>query len=225
MARSSAPLETVSRPKQARSAETLWRLLDAAEELIAEKGLADASVPEIVRRAGSSVGGFYARFKDKGELLRALEERFFQEMSLRVDALADARRWEGAPLAAVVAACARELVSVARERRNLLAAFLHRATWDEEARADALRFRASVGRRIAGLVLTRRGELRHPDPALAVDLGIHFAFALMLQMVLAGDLPAGGRVPADAELEREIVRNFLAYVGAGTPFAPLGDPS
>jgi AcrR family transcriptional regulator len=48
----------VARPKQARSEETLQRLLEAAEALIEEKGLADASIPEIVRRAGSSVGGF-----------------------------------------------------------------------------------------------------------------------------------------------------------------------
>jgi hypothetical protein len=53
-------LESVARPKQARSEQTLQRILDAAEGLIEEKGLADASIPEIVRRAGSSVGGFCA---------------------------------------------------------------------------------------------------------------------------------------------------------------------
>ena len=34
-------LRTVARPKQARSAETLYRILDAAEALIEEKGLAE----------------------------------------------------------------------------------------------------------------------------------------------------------------------------------------
>ena len=67
----------MSEPKQPRSERTQERLLRAAEKLILEKGLADASVPEIARRAGSSVGGFYARFPDKDALLRALEERFF----------------------------------------------------------------------------------------------------------------------------------------------------
>ena len=54
-------LASVTAPKQARSEQTLYRLLDAAQELIAAKGLADVSIPEIVRRAGSSVGGFYGR--------------------------------------------------------------------------------------------------------------------------------------------------------------------
>ena len=86
--RPAPPLRSVTAPKQARSAATLQRLLDAAEDLIAEKGLRDVSIPDIVARAGSSVGGFYARFKDKDELLRALEERFLGEMREILDELA-----------------------------------------------------------------------------------------------------------------------------------------
>ena len=201
-------------PKQSRSERTQERLLRAAERLILEKGLADASVPEIARRAGSSVGGFYARFPDKDALLRALEERFFAEMLGRVTRLADAGRWGDAGIAAIVRACADELVSVFRERRNLIAAFLHRATSDPELLADALRFRAETAERIAALLLPRRAELRHPDPRLAIDLGVQFAFALMLQCVVMGDVRAGGRALADRELQAEIERNFLAYIGA-----------
>src|SRR5215510_8957513 len=108
------PLETVSGPKQARSERTLQRLLDAAEALIKEKGHAAVSIPDIARRAGSSVGGFYARFRDKDELLRALEERHFIELSHRLDALADARRWENAPTTAIVEAAVAELVTSTR---------------------------------------------------------------------------------------------------------------
>ncbi len=208
----SAPLESVSRPKQARSEHTLQRILEAAEELIEEKGLADASIPEIVRRAGSSVGGFYARFKDKNELLRALEERFFRDMSGLVDELADGGRWRKAKLPLIVEACASELVRIARERRHLMAAFLHRATADEESRAEALRFRASVSERIGRLVLSRPERIAHPQPEIAVDLGVQFAFALMLQMVLVGEVRAAGRVLSDPELAGEVARNFLCYV-------------
>jgi AcrR family transcriptional regulator len=207
----------VSKPQQPRSERTQERLLRAAEKLILEKGLADASVPEIARRAGSSVGGFYARFPDKDALLRALEERFFDEMLARVARLADAGRWGDAPIAVIVRACADELVTVFRERRNLIAAFLHRATADPELLADALRFRAATAERIAALLLPRRQELRHPDPHLGIDLGVQFAFALMLQLVVVGDVRAGGRVLGDRELQAEIERNFLAYIGAPQP--------
>jgi len=59
-------------PQQARSQQTLSRILDAAEAILAEKGWEDASVAEIARRAGSSVGAFYTRFPDKDTLLAAL---------------------------------------------------------------------------------------------------------------------------------------------------------
>src|SRR5499433_1449462 len=110
-------LETVSGPKQARSERTLQRLLDAAEALIKEKGHAAVSIPEIARRAGSSVGGFYARFRDKNELLRALEERHFIEILQRVEALADASRWQQAATIDIVEAAVAELVNSTRERR------------------------------------------------------------------------------------------------------------
>ena len=59
--------QSTNPPKQARSQRTLERILQAAEELVLEKGLASVSVPDIVARANSSVGGFYARFEDKNE--------------------------------------------------------------------------------------------------------------------------------------------------------------
>ena len=138
------PLQTVAGPKQARSERTLQRLLDAAQVLIEEKGHAAVSIPEIARRARSSVGGFYARFRDKNELLRALEERHFIEVWHRLEALADARRWENVSTAKVVEAAVAELVSVTRERRRLIAAFLVSAIQDPAIREGGLRFRRRV---------------------------------------------------------------------------------
>jgi len=205
-------------PKQARSAATRQRLLDAAEALIEARGPGEASIPEIVRRAGSSVGGFYARFRDKDALLRALEERFLAEMGARVEALADAGRWSDAPLREIVEACAAELVGTIGERRNLIAAFLTRAARDPEVRADALRFRTTTAERITRLLLTRRDALSHPHPARAIDLAVQFAFGLTLQRVVAGGIRAAGETLSEDEITSEIVRNFLAYVGAqGAP--------
>jgi len=206
-------LRTVAGPKQARSERTLKRLLDAAEALIKQKGHAAVSIPEIARRAGSSVGGFYARFRDKGELLRALEERHFLELSRRVEALADPRRWQDAPTSRIVEAAVAELVSSTRERRHMIAAFLVRAIEDPVIREGGLRFRRTVEERISGLLLTRRAEMNHPDPALAIDLGIQTAFALMQQHVLIEETQIRGHALSDDELRRELTTMFLRYVG------------
>ena len=63
--------------KQARSRLTLHRLLSATEALLEHGGLEAATVPEIARTAGVSVGVVYRRFAGKDELLRAVYERFF----------------------------------------------------------------------------------------------------------------------------------------------------
>lgn len=208
-----AALRSVTAPKQLRAERTLVRILEAAEELIEEVGIGGASIPEIVRRAGSSVGGFYARFRDKNELLRAIEERFFRELEARVDALADARRWEGAPLEAIVDACVADMIEVGRRRRNLIAAFLHRAVHDPAAREDARKFREEVARRIGALLLSRTAEIRHPAPEIAIDLAVQLALAFMQQQVWTGVTTAGGRELSDAELRAELVRLFLRYAG------------
>jgi len=212
------PLQVTDRPpKQARSEETLSRLLEAAEALILEKGVGEVAISEIVQRARSSVGGFYARFRDKAELLRALEERFLADVSTRLAALADAGRWGDAPLVQVVDACAAELVQVSSERRNLIAAFLLRAAENATIWDDGLRFMQDAEARIGALVRGRTAELSHPDPEIAVQLGVQFAFGLIVQRVLTGGVRAAGRRLTDAELQREISRNFLAYLGVQTP--------
>lgn len=209
----SQPLSSVQPPKQARSEQTLLRLLDAAEALIRDKGIGDVSIPEIVRRAQSSVGGFYARFKDKDELLRALEERFFGRLDDRVVELADPAYWGAAGTAAIVASCMHELVATYRAEHNMINAFLVRAANDPMARDEGIRFRQRVSARISELLLTRRSELDHPEPEVAIDLGIQLAFGLMLQNAIFGETRAGDRALSDAVIEAELTRNFLAYVG------------
>ena len=209
-----AALESVTRPKQARSRKTLERILEAAEALITEKGVADTSIPEIVRRAGSSVGGFYARFKDRNELLQALEERFFHEMLHLVDSVVGSQREADSSVAEIVETSTALLVRIARERRNLITAFVHRATQDEASRAQAMRFRAIVSERLAELLLPRRVQMRHPDPELAVHLGVQMAFGMLMPLILVGEIRVAGRVLTDEELCREIARGLLGFVGA-----------
>lgn len=209
-------LQTVSGPKQARSERTLQRLLDAAESLIKEKGHAAVSIPEIARRARSSVGGFYARFRDKNELLRALEERHFIQLLQRLEALADRRRWENASTVDIVEAAVAELVATTRERRHMIAAFLVRAIEDPVIREGGLRFRRMVEERIGALLLLRSAEMTHPNPALAIDLGIQTAFALMQQHVLIEETQVGGHPLTDDELRRELATIFLRYLGVGS---------
>ena len=78
------------------------RLLDAAEAIAREKGLAAAGVPEIALRAGTSVGNFYRRFESKEALVDALEQRFLAGREARWQRLLDQADREGRPASAIV---------------------------------------------------------------------------------------------------------------------------
>jgi len=55
-----------------RTAATQRALLDAAREIFTEQGFTDASIADVVERAGSSVGSLYHHFGGKSELFLAL---------------------------------------------------------------------------------------------------------------------------------------------------------
>ncbi len=72
--------------------QTTQRLLDAAQKLIARKGLSAASVEDIAAAAGYTRGAFYSNFSSKGdlfiELLRRDHQRSHEELgALRSDEL------------------------------------------------------------------------------------------------------------------------------------------
>ena len=61
--------------------QTRERLLAAAAELFAERGVNGASVEQIAERAGYSRGAFYGNFTDKHELaVDLLKQRTLQEL-------------------------------------------------------------------------------------------------------------------------------------------------
>jgi TetR/AcrR family transcriptional repressor of nem operon len=55
--------------KTARKEKIRERILDAAGNLIREKGISDASVADVMEGAGMTVGGFYAHFPSKQALM------------------------------------------------------------------------------------------------------------------------------------------------------------
>lgn len=64
------------RTQAERRAESRQRIMEAAEALLAEKGYFDASVEEIVQRAGYSQGAFYRHWPSKERMaLELIQER------------------------------------------------------------------------------------------------------------------------------------------------------
>src|SRR5215468_9900631 len=65
--------------KQSRSRESLQRLLNAAAEVLTERGLEGTTIPRIAARAGLSPGAVYRRFPNKDALLQTVVLTFLEE--------------------------------------------------------------------------------------------------------------------------------------------------
>lgn len=64
-------------PKGDKRARTRAKLLEAARELIREKGYEQTTLQDIAQRAGMTAGAIYGNFKDRDALFMALAERYW----------------------------------------------------------------------------------------------------------------------------------------------------
>jgi AcrR family transcriptional regulator len=79
-----ATLVVRAEPVQQRSADRITNLLDAAADLIDERGIDGLTTSEVAARAQSSVGVVYRYFPNIQSLLRALAARNMQKFADRV---------------------------------------------------------------------------------------------------------------------------------------------
>lgn len=199
--------------QQARSQQTLERLLDAAEALIADKGFDDVTVAEIAARAGFSVGAVYSRFRDKQAVLHCLQDRFVEEAHLTTDSAFDPDRWQGAGIEKIVDETIAFLVKIHRERRGVVRELLARTMSEPQRVERKERLVAHIGERLLALLLERTERIGHPDPVAAVGFGLRFVLSTLEQAILFGDAGAYGIPASDEKLAAELTRAFLGYLG------------
>jgi AcrR family transcriptional regulator len=210
--------KTMHPAHQARSRESLKRLLRATIAVLDEDGLEGATIPRIAARAGLSPGTVYRRFPDKDALMREVCLRVYEENYRNVKEFFSAEKWKDKSLAEIARSVIELSLKGHRTHRGLLrsltffilqhpdAAFVRKS---EELQAKAFQ-------EISELLLTRRHEIRHPDPESAVRFAI-LTIPVMADGVLV--LPPNpddfNRLVPDVEatLHDELPRMFLRFLG------------
>ena len=214
MTRTSIRLEWVKPPLQARSQQTLERLLDAAEQIIAEKGIEGATVSEIAKRAGSSVGAFYSRFSDKDALLSYVLERFNDQAIATAEAVLEPARWHGVGVEDVLTTMMLFLLKVLRERRHLILALMTRAAVDPSLSAFGDHLHETISRLMRELILHRGHAVNHPEPETAIQLAVWLVLSAVESRTLRNH-PDSTEPPrlSDEVIANEITTMVIRYVG------------
>lgn len=159
-------------PEQA--ALTREAMIDAAERVFHEKGVARATLQEIACAAGVTRGAFYWHFKDKSELFRAMLDRVHLPFEELVEAIPENER------------PARELETI--RRAGLLAI----------KRMEEPRFR-----RVHGILLHRCEVFGHIDPVAMMREMFASASAQTLRRFRRAEAAGELRLETDATTANE----------------------
>lgn len=185
-------------------------MLDAAEELIIERGAGALTVSELVRRAGSSVGAFYARFPDKDALIATLHERSCSEALATAELALDPTRWKHEGVERVIFELTRFTETLCRQRLGLLLAFISLAASDSAYAKRRAELEAQIAERLQRLFESRRDEVAHPDLRTAASVTVRMIFgALEYGAIIhrpSSETKARGIAP-------ELCRAIMGYLG------------
>jgi AcrR family transcriptional regulator len=174
-------LDRVNAPKQARSAESLERILAALEHLLRQKSFDEITMADIEKKSGCGLAAIYARFRNKNSILAALHETTSERFKQGVDMATDPERWKGRTAREAATVLARGLVNHYSANRHLM-------------RAGMLLGDKEIYERAASLVLHAASRIQaviaRPDKASSkayqrrLDLGTSAIYALLQQRLI-----------------------------------------
>jgi AcrR family transcriptional regulator len=190
-----APAPGLRPPSQDRSQRTLDRILTATEELLEYHDFQDNSIHEIIYRAETSTGSFYARFEDKNALLTALCARYDATLPARTAAWQTHKDPAPTTLPGAALWTARSVAHSFRARRNLLRSLALQVRQHPELADESLRARRVAQHAFLIEALVRAGA----QPA-AAHTGRFFAVSICRERILFSDSPpARSGAESDAE--------------------------
>jgi AcrR family transcriptional regulator len=187
-------------PRQDRSKRTLEAILEATEALLEERSFEEISIAEIIVKAGSSTGSFYARFSSKDALLPALYERYHAGLPERV---AEIRRGLARKAQSLDVLCSHIVDAFATSfegrRVNLMRAMSMYARARSDEIRDLARQRTGLHEELVGLFEPYRAQIRHTDWRHAVRTALFIAGTSVREALLFPGAPfaAATRQPAN----------------------------
>jgi AcrR family transcriptional regulator len=181
-------------------------ILDAAEQVLAEQGLA-ARMDDIAARVGVSVGTLYNYFEDRQQLLEALRDVRGRELLALLDA--ELERSQPSPYRARLHGFLRCILDYSRMHFRLFSLLLESSLQGDTSREGDLDRHLKMWRE-ASLRLEHLGQQGVKEGALRPEDASHYPAMLldMMQGLVMRQLLAKQPAPAD-ELLAPLLRCFL----------------
>jgi AcrR family transcriptional regulator len=156
-------------PKQERSRASFEKALEAAADLMRERGDDSFTLQEVSQRSGVSIGSIYGRVEGKAELVRAVQDRILGGLGPRQEAFVDAMRRQGGPLVTFIPRMIEEWAELMRSNATILRAIMTVANRDPQIEQRGSQSHTRFKARLIELILEHRDEIRRENPERAAE--------------------------------------------------------
>lgn len=191
----------VRKPKQSRSKATVAAILEAAAQILAERGWAGFNTNVIAERAGVSIGSLYEYFPNKQALVDEIASNHLAQGEALL--LSAAGRAGSEDPEALVDALVQGLVDLHRDDPRL-----HRALSSEVPLSPGIRARVEATRQRA-IAFVARVLASHVDtPGVAAQLLVDTADTVVHRWFVEDD----GTLAPPERMAAELRRMLLAYL-------------
>jgi len=205
-------------PQQARSRESLRKLLKAAAEVLGQHGLEGATIPRIARHAGLTPGAIYRRFPDKDALLETMIIGILERNDERLRMMLTPAMARQIPLPVFAEQLINNMLVSYRANAGLLRAIRQFAQGRDHSSFYKKVTKLEMGtyQYLVELFLVHRKEIKHPNPQMAVSFALMMLVSALIELIFADHDMRNWQavIPKDdLTLKRELLRAFLSYLG------------
>jgi AcrR family transcriptional regulator len=205
-------------PQQARSRESMRKLLKAAAEVLGQHGLEGATIPRIAQHAGLTPGAIYRRFPDKDALLETVIIRILERQDERLRMMFTPAMARQIPLAVLAEQLINNMLVSYRANAGLMRALRQFAQGRDHTSfyRKITRLEMRTYQYLVDLFLEHRKEVKHPNPQIAVSFALVTLISTLIELILVDhDMQSWQAVIPrdDQQLKSELLRSFLSYLG------------
>jgi len=212
------PNPGVREPQQARSHNTLERILSSSTELISEQSYDDISISDIANRANISVGGFYSRFENKDALLAELLTRLGHETQSKItEALST--DWSNTSLYDLTLFIVLNNARLYEKYRGALKAIYLKTRVLPDPANDGVRFAYNdkIVAQLETLLLVKAEQIPHPQPGEVIRIAIACMTSMLRDAIVFRDTSLFPKPRNVSGISRHIANVVYLYLVTELP--------
>ena len=205
------------KPQQGRSLASLKRMLEAARDLMLERGNEEFTLQEVSERGQVSIGSIYLRFESKDNLVRGVIAEALEALAEEETALVQRLRLGCSDLASFMFEYVEGYAEVLRKHAPLLRLTMERAEYDPHVAMPGKQHALRAENDATDAMLAHSAEFGGEGPddyRVKAQSGYHVIFATLARQLSLGSSGEAVHAYDWNQMKRELARMCVAYLRA-----------